>query len=94
LGEEWNRWTNLPFVFARWILRNDIEPGNALVIEDSLFTSLQDWSDGLYRVSGPAIPLPIHPQEIHMYTQGLRYFMGRPEEKSVIQFQEYLDKLR
>ena len=28
-----------------------------------------------------------------MYTQGLRYFMGRPEEQSVIQFQEYLDKL-
>ena len=28
-----------------------------------------------------------------MYTQGLRYFMGRPEEKSVIQFQEYLDQL-
>ena len=93
LGEEWNRWTNLPFVFARWVLRNDVERADALVIEDSLYTSLQDWSDGLYRVLGPAIPLPIHPQEIHMYTQGLRYFMGRPEEKSVIQFQEYLDKL-
>lgn len=93
LGEEWNRWTNLPFVFARWVLRNDVERADALVIEDSLYTSLQDWSDGLYRVLGPGIPLPIHPQEIHMYTQGLRYFMGRPEEKSVIQFQEYLDQL-
>ena len=93
LGEEWNRWTNLPFVFARWALRNDVERADALMIEDSLYTSLQDWSDGLYRVLGPAIPLPIHPQEIHMYTQGLRYFMGRPEEKSVTQFQEYLDQL-
>ena len=93
LGEEWNRWTNLPFVFARWALRNDVERADALMIEDSLYTSLQDWSDGLYRVLGPAIPLPIHPQEIHMYTQGLRYFMGRPEEKSVTRFQEYLDQL-
>ena len=93
LGEEWNRWTNLPFVFARWALRNDVERADALMIEDSLYTSLQDWSDGLYRVLGPAIPLPIHPQEIHMYTQGLRYFMGRPEEKSVTKFQEYLDRL-
>ena len=94
LGEEWNQWTRLPFVFARWVLRYDVERSDALAIEDSLFTSLQDWSDGLYRVLGPAIPLPIHPQEIHMYTQGLRYFMGRPEEKSVIQFQEYVDQLR
>ena len=93
LGEEWNRWTNLPFGCARWALRNDVERADALMIEDSLYTSLQDWSDGLYRVLGPAIPLPIHPQEIHMYTQGLRYFMGRPEEKSVTQFQEYLDQL-
>ena len=93
LGEEWNRWTNLPFVFARWALRNDVERADALMIEDSLYTSLQDWSDGLYRVLGPAIPLPIHPQEIHMYTQGLRDFMGRPEEKSVTKFQEYLDRL-
>ena len=93
LGEEWNRWTNLPFVFARWALRNDVERADALMIEDYLYTSLQDWSDGLYRVLGPAIPLPIHPQEIHMYTQGLRYFMGRPEEKSVTKFQEYLDRL-
>ncbi len=94
LGEEWNQWTRLPFVFARWVLRYDVERSDALAIEDSLFTSLQDWTDGLYRVLGPAIPLPIHPQEIHMYTQGLRYFMGRPEEKSVIQFQEYVDQLR
>ena len=93
LGEEWNQWTNLPFVFARWVLRNDVERPDALVIEDSLYTSLQDWSDGLFRVLGPAIPLPIHPQEIHVYTQGLRYFMGRPEESSVIRFQEYLGQL-
>jgi chorismate dehydratase len=93
LGEEWNQWTNLPFVFARWVLRNDVEGADALAIEDSLYTSLQDWSDGLYRILGPVVPLPIHPQEIHTYTQGLRYFMGRPEERSVIQFQEYLDQL-
>ncbi|HCP24086.1 MAG TPA: hypothetical protein DIT90_08205 [Dehalococcoidia bacterium] len=93
LGEEWTRWTQLPFVFARWVLRNDVERQDALIIEDSLYTSLQDWADGLYRVSGPSDRVPVHPQEIHQYTQGLRYFMGVPEEKSVELFKEYLGKL-
>ena len=93
LGDEWTQWTGLPFVFARWVLRNDVERQEALVVEDSLYTSLQDWADGLYRVSGPTIPLPIHPQDIHTYTQGLRYFMGRPEEQSVEQFQKYIGQL-
>ncbi len=93
LGEEWSRWTSLPFVFARWVLRTDLERQDALIIEDSLYTSLQDWADGLYRVSGPSDRVPVHPQEIHQYTQGLRYFMGVPEERSVALFQEYLGQL-
>ncbi|NQW22024.1 MAG: hypothetical protein HQ475_01115 [SAR202 cluster bacterium] len=93
LGEEWSRWTGLPFVFARWVMRNDLERQDALVIEDSLYTSLQDWADGLYRVSGPSDRVPIHPQEIHVYTQGLRYYMGVSEDKSVALFKEYLAQL-
>ena len=94
LGEEWIRWTSLPFVFARWVLRNDLERQDALVIEDSLYTSLQDWADGLYRVSGPSDRVPIHPSEILTYTQGLRYFIGAPEEKSISLFQGYLEQLQ
>ena len=93
LGEEWSRWTSLPFVFARWVLRTDVERQVALIIEDSLYTSIQDWADGLYRVSGPSDRVPVHPQEIHQYTQGLRYFMGVPEERSVALFQKYLGQL-
>ena len=93
LGVEWRQWTGLPFVFARWALRRDLERQDALVIEDSLYTSLQDWADGLYRVSGPSDRVPIHPQEIHVYTQGLRYFIGVPEEKSIAVFKEYVARL-
>jgi chorismate dehydratase len=93
LGEEWRQWTGLPFVFARWVLRNDLERQDALVIEDSLYTSLQDWADGLYRVSGSSNRVPIHPHEIHQYTQGIRYFIGVPEEKSIAVFKEYLTQL-
>ena len=93
LGEEWHQWTGLPFVFARWVLRSDLEQQDAIVIEDSLYTSLQDWADGLYRVKGPSVNLPVHPQEIHLYTQGIRYFMGVPEERSVALFKGYVARL-
>ena len=93
LGEEWTRWTSLPFVFARWVMRTDLERQEAIVLEDSLYTSLQDWADGLYRVSGPSDRVPVHPSEIHTYTQGLRYFIGVPEERSIALFQGYLGEL-
>ena len=93
LGEEWREWTGLPFVFARWVLRTDLERQDALKIEDSLYTSLQDWADGLYRISGPTNRLPVHPQDIHLYTQGLRYFIGVPEERSIAVFKEYMAQL-
>ena len=93
LGAEWTRWTSLPFVFSRWVMRNDLERQDALVLEDSLYTSLQDWADGLYRVSGPSDRVPVHPSEIHLYTQGLRYFIGVPEERSIALFKGNLGEL-
>ncbi len=93
LGEEWYRWTGLPFVFARFVVRSDLPAENAMLIEDSLYTSLQDWADGVYRVSGPAGNVPMHPQELLRYTKGIRYFTGVPEEKSMALFGEYLGQL-
>jgi hypothetical protein len=74
-------------------MRTDLERQEAIVLEDSLYTSLQDWADGLYRVSGPSDRVPVHPSEIHTYTQGLRYFIGVPEERSIALFQGYLGEL-
>jgi chorismate dehydratase len=93
LGEEWHRWTGLPFVFARFVVRSDLPTEDAMLIEDSLYTSLQDWADGVYRISGPAGNLPMHPREILRYTKGIRYFIGVPEEKSMALFGEYLGQL-
>ena len=93
LGEEWYGWTGLPFVFARFVVRSDLPTEVTKLIEDSLYTSLQDWADGVYRLSGPADNLPMHPQEILRYTKGIRYFTSVPEEKSMALFGEYLGQL-
>lgn len=36
LGEEWNRWSNLPFVFAMWTARSGIDPGLLVEVDVAL----------------------------------------------------------
>lgn len=93
LGTEWNQWTGLPFVFARWIVRADLDHTDGVVLEDSLYTGLQDWADGLFRVSETRNSLLMRPRDILEYTQGIRYFIGVPEQRAIDLFQKYLDQL-
>jgi len=94
LGEEWYQWTGLPLVLARWMVRKDLNSVDAALLEDAIFTSLQDWSDGLFHLSDSRDSLRMHPQDILLYAQGLRYFIGVPEQKAIALFQEYLQQIR
>jgi len=93
LGNEWHQWTGLPLVLARWMVRKDLGSADVALLEDSIYTSLQDWSDGLFHLSDPRNSVRMHPQDILFYAQGLRYFIGVPEQKSIDLFQEYLEQL-
>jgi chorismate dehydratase len=93
LGEEWHQWTNLPFVFARWMFRKDLARQEAVVLEDTLYVGMQDWADGLFRATAKRGDLPMHPRDILEYTQGIRYFIGVPEQRAIDRFQHYLDQL-
>ena len=93
LGEEWHQWTGLPFVFARWVIRKDLDRKAAAVLEDALFGSLQDWADGLFGFTRSREDLLMHPRDILEYTQGIRYFIGVTEQRAMDRFRTYLDQL-
>ncbi len=93
LGSEWHDWTGLPFVFSRWMVRKELERPQAAVIEDALYVGLQDWADGLFRLSESRDNLRMHPQDMLTYTQGIRYFMGVPEQKGLDLFLQRLKQL-
>jgi chorismate dehydratase len=93
LGEEWYQWTGLPFVFARWIVRKDMDPKAAVMLEDALYVGMQDWADGLFRSARRRDDLLMHPRDILEYTQGIRYFIGVPEQRAIDRFREYLSQL-
>jgi chorismate dehydratase len=93
MGEEWHQWTGLPFVFARWVVRQDLDRQVAVVLEDALYVGLQDWADGLFRSAASREDLLMHPRDILEYTQGIRYFIGVTEQRAMDRFRHYLDQL-
>jgi chorismate dehydratase len=93
LGEEWYRWTGLPFVYARWIARQDLAPRDIAVLEDALYVGMEDGMDALYHQSDPRNDLRMRPRDMVEYLDGLRYFIGMSEQKAIDQFRQYLDQL-
>ncbi len=90
LGEEWQTWTGLPFVFSRWMASADMERQDFVVLQDALFVGQEDWMNNLYKATGPRDDLLMLPREVLEYVQGLRFYIGVPEERAIALFQEKL----
>lgn len=93
LGQEWRDWTALPLVLTRWMVRKELDPKDAAVIEDTLYVGLEDGVDALYHTSEPRDRLLMLPKDVVHYVQGLRFFMGLAEHKSIELYRVYLDQL-
>ena len=93
LGAEWYAWTGLPFVFARWMVRKDVAPREKALLEELLYTGLEDGVESLYQVAEPREDLLMLPRAIVTYIQGFRYFIGKSEQQAIEQFQDYLHRL-
>ena len=90
LGEEWQAWTGLPFVFSRWMASAEMERRDFVMLEDALFVGQEDWINNQYKATGPRDDLLMRPRDMLEYVQGLRFFIGVPEERSIALFQEKL----
>jgi chorismate dehydratase len=93
LGEEWYTWTGLPFVFARWMVRKDLDPKDRALLQDALYVGLEEGVDALYHLADPREDLLMLPRDIVRYIQGLRYYIGMSEQRAIDQFRQYLEQL-
>ena len=94
LGEEWFRWTGLPFVFSRWVSRKDMEPDDFLLLEDTLYVGLEVGVEALFHESEPRDRLRMIPKDIVEYIQGIRFYIGLSERKAIDLFRRNLDQLK
>ena len=93
LGAVWHAWTGLPFVFARWMVRQDVAPKEQALLEDTLYVGLEEGVDTLYRVTEPREDLLMLPRDIVRYVRGFHYYIGRAEQQAIEQFRQYLQQL-
>jgi predicted solute-binding protein len=54
---------------------------------------MQDWADGLFHAAEGRANVLMHPRDILEYTQGIRYFLGVPEQRAIERFKHYLEQL-
>ncbi len=93
LGQEWHAWTGLPFVFSRWMVRQDVAPRDRALLEDTLYVGLEEGVNALYQLANPREDLLMLQRDVVRYIQGLRYFMRMSEQRAVDQFRHYLQQL-
>lgn len=92
LGEEWNRWTGLPFVFAMWVTRADCDLGP---VEDALSRARDlgvERLEAIARREAPLLGLSL-PTTIQYLRENLHFVFGEPERKGLQLFYQYASRL-
>jgi len=77
LGDEWKRWTGLPFVFAVWVARRDVPVAEALGVHASLIRA-RDWGERHLDVLAAEAEQAtgVDAATCHAYLAGLEYHLG------------------
>jgi chorismate dehydratase len=87
LGEVWNTWTGLPFVFARWVVRRDLDDASKAAIVSMVSDSLESgWRqvDSIVAPHGSGIGMDV--AEMRAYLESLRFRMTGDEHLAIERF--------
>ena len=90
LAEEWHRWTSLPFVFALWVARQDLNREEMTYMENVLYDSLDEGLQHIEHISQMRQDLGMSVQEVEEYFREYRYRAGAEERKALEHFRSYL----
>ena len=93
LGEEWYRWTRMPFIYALWAIRRDVSPQQSTYLENVLYSCIDEGLEHLYTIGQMREDVRMSPREIIEYFQGYRYWTGVGEIKAIQYFRQYLSAL-
>ena len=89
LGEVWHRWTGLPFVFARWMVRTDLPGEDKARLVRMLDASIAEGWAHFERVAAPRVAdLTMTIEEMREYLQGFRFRMTAAEQQAIGKFQQ------
>ncbi len=91
LGEEWNRWTGLPFVYAVWAARRGADLGDLPAqLREARDLGVAHPDEVLDRT--PRLPVSRKASEDYLRNI-MRYTLGEPEKEALRKFQELSAKM-
>ena len=94
LGEVWHKWTGLPFVFARWMVRKNLPDADKARLVSLLDASIAEGWAHFERVVSPRVAdLNMTIEEMREYLQGFRFRMSAAELQTIGKFRQ-LDAAR
>jgi len=95
LGEVWHKWTGLPFVFARWMVRTALPDADKARLVTMLDRSLAEgWAHFERVVSPRSHDLHMTTEEMRDYLQAFRFRMTVAEHQAIGKFRQFDDAAR
>lgn len=89
LGEVWNAWTGLPFVFARWVVRRDVEDAARRDLVDRIDRSLEAGWRRVDEITAPrAHDLNMSVDEMRGYLEAFDFRMTDTAREAVGRFRQ------
>ena len=89
LGEVWNEWTGLPFVFAQWMVRRRLGADAKQALCDKLDASIEaGWREFDDVVEPKSHELNMTTAEMREYLEGFRFKMTDAERDAVERFRQ------
>ncbi len=91
LGEEWRKWKDLPFVFARWMVKKEtdeaVKKALARLLTQNVTEARTNWTLAAQWHAQNQGFLPPFPER---YLKRFRYLLGEPEQIAVSEFKRLL----
>jgi chorismate dehydratase len=91
LGQLWRDWTGLPFVFAMWIVRRDLNPEAFALLIKLIDKSLKKGLERIDQIAAKRNDLSMSVAEVGEYLRGFNYQLGRKEKDAIALFRNYLE---
>jgi len=89
LGEVWRAWTGLPFVFARWMVRRDLDGEVKRALDRRLARSVREARKQLDAIVAPrAKDLGMTTAEMREYLEGFAFSAGAAEHEAMERFRQ------
>lgn len=94
LAREWYDWQRLPFVFAVWAMRKNLEEAKRVELKEILIAALDRGEEGVFAEAvRHGLRIGLSGAETKEYLQGFNYHLGEREKEAMEMFRKLISSI-